>query len=49
MIAIEGQNDYIVYIDENGNPYGGQKIPKGTTLISNIEDVSNDKVEIYTP
>jgi len=47
MIIIEGQNDYIVYVDKDGDPIGGQLIPAGTSFISNIEDVSDTKIEVY--
>lgn len=47
MIIIEGQNDYIVYVDADGSAIGGQLIPIGTSIISNIEDVSDIKIELY--
>lgn len=49
MITIEGQDNYVIYTDKDGNAYGGQPLPAGTSIISNLEDVSTDKIEIYTP
>ena len=47
MIIIEGQNDYIVYVDADGDAIGGQLLPAGTSIITNVEDVSGTKIEVY--
>jgi hypothetical protein len=49
MIIIEGQNNYVLYTNETGQVYAGQFLEEGTSIISNIEDVSTDKIEVYTP
>lgn len=40
--------DYIVYFDENNNPVGGEPIDPNTSLITNLEDVTNEKIEGFT-
>lgn len=49
MKTIEGDDNYILYKDEKGNVYDGEFVDSNTSIVTNLEDVSNDKIEIYTP
>jgi hypothetical protein len=47
MKTIEGK-DYLVYYDQLGNVIDGEQIDPTTSVITNLEEVTGEKVEGYT-
>lgn len=48
MTIIEGQDNYILYADASGEVYDGEFLEKGTSIISNLEEISTDKIIVYS-
>lgn len=47
MTTIEGK-DYLVYYDQEGNVIGGEAIDQTSAVVTNIDEVTTEKVEGYT-
>lgn len=48
MRILEGNNDYLLYLDESGNVVDGLFLEKGTSMITNQESVTGETIEVLT-